>query len=701
MKEQTAKCRHSNSRLIAAIAAIDFDDGEWPELLPALFSLASNQDRVHREVGSYIIYSSLEANPLIYESHVHKLLELFSHTIKDPQSADVRVNTMLSIGAMLMIVDSDNDTKAVSAIQDLIVPIGAVLKDAIDAGDDEKVKPAFEVLQQFLAYESSFLGPHLKNLLLFMLEAGANTAADEDIRLQALAFLVQAVQYRRMKIQAMGDVVTQMVFKGLQILTELDEDDEPDEASPARAALGLLDELASDLPARLVMVPLLEQFPKLSASSDPSHRKAGILALGACAEGAPDFVMTQLKPILPVLIQLLNDSDGEVRHCALVGLTGLAEEMAEDLAVEHEAIISAISKNLQASMVDAPDEKTAKKNASVIRSACAALDAMSEGIKSEIMAKYSQQLIGPIGRLLSHPDPKIKMASAGALGAIAGSLGEEFKPYFEQTMSALGAYLGIKDSDDDLLVRGSVCDAMGRIAVAVGPLLFQPYVVELMKASEENLHLENERLRESSFILWASLAKVYGKDFKPFLSGVFKGLFEALELEEEEIILDLTEEEKEIVGDSQELVTGGKRVKVRQTDTPEEGILMDDDDDEDDEDWEDFVGSAEAMEKEVAIEILGDVISHACGQEEVAQYLEKAVEISKNLIDHPYEGIRKAAVSTLWRSYARVWQLMEEETGAKWQPGFPPNNKPTPLLVKLGEMVAKPTLPLWLEESDR
>jgi len=699
MKEGTSKVGHASARLVAGLGALDHENNAWPELVPALFTLAGSSDRAQREVGSYIIFSTLEANALIYNDHVHALLDLFGKTIVDPESADVRINTMLSIGATLVLIDSDEDEKAVAAVQNLVPPMGAVLKGAVDAGDDDKVKQGFEVLQQFLAYESVFLGGHLRSLLEFMLLIAADSeGVDDEVRVQALAFLTQAVQYRRMKIQAMADMAKNMVLKSLQILTELDDDEDPDEASPPRLALALLDELAGSLPPRQVIVPLLDEFPRYSASPEASHRKAGIRALGTCAEGAPDFVMTQLKAILPFLIRLLNDPAGDVRHSALIGLTGLAEEMAEELAAEHEALITALGKNLQAAMVATQDEKSAKKNVSVIRSACAALDALSEGIKPEIMAVYAPQLIEPVGTLLGHDDFKVRSGAAGALGAIAGSLGEGFKPYFERSMRALCPYMDIKETEEELVLRSSVSDALGRIAVAVGAEQFQPYVVDLMKASGVSLHLEHERLRESSFILWSSLAKVYEKDFEPFLNDVFKGLFDALELEEEEVVLELTEEEKAIVGDSEELITAGKRVKVREADA-DEG-LMDDDDDEDG-DWEDFIGGTIAMEKEVALEVLGDIIAFSCGQGEITQYLEKAVTTAKNLIDHPYEGLRKAAVSTLWRAYARVWQLMEDETGSKWEPGFPPKQAPNALLLKLGEMVSTPTLALWADENDR
>ncbi|ROV89720.1 hypothetical protein VMCG_10335 [Cytospora schulzeri] len=695
MKEQNPRCRHSESRVIAGIAGLDLDtdDNAWPELIPSLFTLASNATDVsHREVGSYIIYAILEENPTPFADKVRQLLTLFTDAIKDPQSRDVRVNTMMSIGAVLMLIEPEEDDAVVTAVQNLVSPMVNVLKDAVENNDDERTKQSFEVFQQFLAYEPVLLGPHLRDLMAFMAgDLAANKNADDEVRCQALAFLAQAVRYRRMKVQAMKDMGAQLTLKSMEILTEIDDDEDEDDITPARAALSLLDQLASDLPPRQVIVPLLEALPNFASSSDAGFRKSGVLALGTVAEGAPDFVSTQLKMIMPIVIRLLNDPDSGVRHTALIGLTRIADEMAEELSDDRDALVQAILNNIQAASAGTPDTGVAKKNVEIMRCACAALDALASGFDSDVMQKYGPELITPIGNLLAHPDFKVKGAAAGALGAIAGSMEESFAPYFENTMAALGPFVQIKDSEDELDLRSGVCDAMGRIATAVGPQKFQPYVMDLMKASEEALNLGNPRLRETSFILWSSLSKVYGKDFAPFIVGVFKGLFDSLEQEEEGLVLDLSEEEKAIIGTD----VGKKKAGEG------EEAMDDDFEEEDDDDWADYGVTPEAMEKEVAIEVLGDVVTHACGLAEISQYLEKALESITPLIEHNYEGCRKAAISTLWRSYARVFELFEEQTGSKWEPGFPPTQVPSETLVKLGEIVATATLKLWPEEIDR
>ncbi|KAI1134222.1 importin beta-4 subunit-like protein [Hypoxylon sp. FL0543] len=692
VREQDAKCRHGQSRIIAAIATLDFITNEWPDLLPAVMQLTNSDDVAHREVGSYIIYSLLEANAPYFEDHLSTLFDVFKKTIRDPQSRDVRVTTMQSIGALLMLIDCDEDPKSVNTVQEFVPVMVDVLKDAVESGDDERIQQSFEVFQSFLAYDSALLSRYFRDLVQFMLDLAANTNAEDEVRSQALAFLAQCVKYRRMKIQGIPDMGAQLMKKSLMILSELSDDDDDEDTTPARTALSVIDQLATDLPPRQVIVPLLDEFPTYASSPNPGHRKACVLALGTCAEGAPEFVSTQIKSIMPTVLNLLKDPEQSVRHSALLGLIRLGEDLSDSMSSHHDDIMTALVMNLDAASSDESD----KKNVEIIRSVCGAIDSLAEGLGSEIMAKYGQSIIQRIGTFLSHPDPKVKSSAAGALGAIAASIKSAFIPYLKQTMEAMSTYIMAESGEEELALRSSVCDAMGRIAVGVGAQEFSPYVLPLLRASENALNLGNARLRETTFILWSQLATVYEGDLGDSLAGIFKGLFESLQLEEEGVELDIPEGQEGLVDD--EVVVGGKKFKVKSAEEADDNEdIMDDDDDDD---WDDLVGvSAQAFEKEIALEVLGDVIYAA--KEKSAPYIEKTVELVAPFAEHSYEGCRKTALGTLWRTYACVWEVMEKQTGRKWEPGLPLKVEPIPNIAKLGEIVSTATLHVWPDEADR
>lgn len=697
LQETKPLVRHSAARVIASIASIDLSDGEWASLPNNLFQAATSSQVSHREVGVYILFSLLEVASDPFEDKLPGLFTLLSTTIKDPESAEVRTNTLLCLGQVAMLIQPEEDPENLARFNDIFPAMVAVLKGAIDSEDEDRVMQAFEVFQTFLGCESALMNKHFKDLLTFMIDLGANTAVPDESRAQALSFLMQCARYRKMKIQGIKDMGENLTLKAMQIATEIDDDDDDDEITPHKTALGLLDLLATALPPRMVVVPLLAALPKYVNSELPHYRQAGILSLGMCVEGAPDFIATQLDGLMPMVLKLLNDPEIGVRGAALNGIARLADDLAEELCKHHAELMPALLKNLDAANVQASSEAAQEKNLDMLKAACSAIDSVTDGVDKAAVATYIPEVVPRLVQLLSHSDLNVKASAAGAIGSIAGSALDAFSPYFEGTMEAMSPYVTIKDSNEELDLRGIVCDAMGSIAEAVGPVAFQKYVQPLMQASEEGLNLGHPRLKETSYILWSTLAKVYKEEFTPFLDGVVSGLLASLNQEESDFEVELGEEARDLLG--QEVVIAGKKIKVASTtDAPEDIDNMEDGDD--DEDWDDLTAvTAVALEKEVAIEVIGDVLSNT--RKNFVPYFEKTIEVTVGLVEHSYEGVRKAAIGTLWRAYACLWALMEDHTGEKWVPGLPLKFQPSGELLKLGEVVTTATMSVWDDEADR
>lgn len=697
LDEQKPLVRHGAARVIAAIARIDLDDGEWASLPGALAQASTSKQVAYREVGVYILFSLLEAAGDAFENKLPGLFQLFNNTIKDPESAEVRINTLLCLSRVAMLIQPEEDEANLALFVQAFPGMVGVLKAAVDEEDEDRAMQAFEVFQTLLGCESALLNTHFKDLLTFMIDLAANTDYRNESRTQALSFLMQCTRYRKMKVQGTKDMGETLTLKSMQIATEIDDDDDDDDITPNKSALGLLDLLASSLPPRQVIVPLLKALPQYVNSENPKYRQAGILALGMCVEGAPDFIATQLDSLMPIVFKLLNDPIIGVRNAALNGVARLADDLAEELSKYHGELIPALLKNMDSATVQAASESDQQKNIGILKASCGALDSVVDGIEKESIVAYVPELVPRLGRLFSHPDFNVKASAAGAMGSIAGSAGDAFLPYFENTMKALSEYVTIKDSQDELDLRGTVCDSMGSMAQAVGPAAFQPYVQPLMQASEEALHLGHPRLKETSYILWSTLAKVYGEEFTPFLDGVVKGLLECMDQEESDLEVELGEDATDLLG--QEVVIAGKKIKVASaTDLPADSDGMEDDDDDDD--WDDLDAvTAVALEKEIAVEVIADVLSHT--RKNFVPYFEKTIEAVMPLVEHSYEGVRKTAIATLWRAYACLWNLMEDHTGEHWTPGLPLKSQPSEELLKLGEVVTIATLTVWEDENDR
>jgi len=711
IEEEKPLPRHSKARVIAAIAKVDLEDGQWEELPGLLQQAATSQTVRHREVGIYIIFTLLEAMPDMFQENMAQMLTLFNRTIQDPESVEVRINTMLALSELAMVLDTDEDPKSLKSFQNTIPHMVKILQGTIEAEDEEHTMQAFDVFNKLLSYESAFLSMHFGDLIQFFMHVAANTEVDEDVRSQAFSFLMQSVRYRKLKVQSLkvGEQMTRMC---VQVATELDElPSEEDDVSPARSALGLLDILSESLPPSQVAVPLLKAIGPYVQNSDPSHRRAGILALGMCVEGAPDFIATQLSEILPLVLHLLEDPDAGVRSAALNGAARLADDLAEDMSKEHARLIPALVKNFDLALQGMHNSQAGTKeyelNSHILSASCMAVDTLIEGFEQEDAARYVNELVPRFAMLFEYDDHKVQMASVGAIGAIASASESAFQPYFEKTMQSLGTFISIKDSAEQLELRSIAVDSLGKIAGAVGAEAFQQYVQPLMQSSEEGLHLDNQRLKETSYILWSTLARVYEENFETFLQGVVKALLDCLEQEETDAEVQLGAEASDLIG--QEVTIAGKKIKVAGANGKNEGDADDEDAivqalmdgaEDDDDDWDDLGAvTAVAMEKEIAVEVLGDVLTHAKGK--YLPYMQKTVEIVLPLLDHSFEGVRKSAIGTMWRAYASLWLLAEGDGMQKWQPGLPLKVKPTDDLEKLGDLAMKGTLALWEEEMDR
>jgi hypothetical protein len=713
LTEQNQLVRHSSARVISSIAQIDLDDGEWQDLPAFLQKISLSDNALHREVGVYILFTLLETLGEELEGKMSELFGIFEKTIKDPESLNVRLNTLFALSKVASITDAEEDEKTLARFQALFPQMVIVLKDVIQTNDEDRAMQAFEVFQSLLTCDSAFMANHFKDLLQFMIDLGSSTELSEDVRSQAIAFLMQAVKYRRLKIQGLkfGE---QMTLKAMHIVTELEDlHDEDDELTAARSALGLLDLLAESLPPSQVVVPLMHNLGQYVNNENPNYRRAGILALGMCVEGAPDFIATQMAEIIPLVLRLLNDHDVRVRQAALHGVARLADDLAEECAKFNKELIPALLKNLSSATSEGP--KMSPENVDIVKAACSALDALFIGLEKEQALAYLPDVMREVTQFFQFPDVKVQAAAVSAVGAVAGVSEDAFLPYFEPTMQALSKYMTLnnKEDDDELDLRSTALGSIGFCADAVGAEKFQPYVEPLMRSTEEALSLGHSRLKETCYIFWSTLSKVYEAEFVPFLPGVIKALFESLQQDESDLEIVLGEEAAELLG--KEVVVGGKKVKVKADDETAKKIAaaeanedLDDDSDDDDLDIEDMdewdddfeAVTAVAAEKEISVEVLGDILSHS--KDKGLPYFEKSVEIVLVLVEHSYEGVRKEAISTLWRAYATLWDICESSGAmAPWEAGIPLKVKPTVELEKLAQVAMKATLSLYEDDIDR
>ena len=109
LNEDAPLVRHAGARVISAIARVDLQDGEWADLPGFLLQAATSAKKEERAIGIYILFTILETLGEGFQEKFHELFTLFGKTIQDPESPEVRINTLLALSKLGVHLDSEED----------------------------------------------------------------------------------------------------------------------------------------------------------------------------------------------------------------------------------------------------------------------------------------------------------------------------------------------------------------------------------------------------------------------------------------------------------------------------------------------------------------------------------------------------------------------------------------------------------------
>lgn len=668
--EPDSLVRHTSSRVISTIAKQELDDNLWPELLPALSTSVRSTNPAEREVAVYILYTLLEADLGVMIDYISDLLDLFSQSIKDPESLQVRVSTIMALGEISTVLSSFQgvDSREGEVFRATVPSMVEVLKQVIEANDEKAVGQIFEVFSFLLVADATLTSKYFGDLISFVLnQIAAEKQLSEEFRVPALQYLISAVRSKKMKIQSLK-LGPSLISTAMSIIAEyyaeneddLDEDDEDEmnETNPATISLQLIDNLSNTLPPAQVNAPLLHVLSDYIKSLEPAKARAGYMSLAYAVEGAPDFFAEQVQHILPLVIHGLQQGNPEIQSSALFCLYYLGCELREVISEEHETLLPLIF-----NIMDNASHLKVGKNA------FQALESILECMDRDVISKkYIDSLIPKLLHLFSETNNNsLKALIINAISSAAFSAGKNFLPYFQTTMQTLEPYVALTQNIESLSeaqsnLCGSALDTLGSIAASVGKENFRPFVEGLFEAAYKCMKCEHSKVRESGFICVGTLARIYGHDFAVIIPKIVGEIYSCL-------------------------------------DQDEFGNLPDDVDDVglDEENFLEKIeaSSAIAIEKEYATDTLGDLIE-ASGRE--FPDLEKAITYLVGQTQHYSDGIRKSSLGALWRAYL-TWVKLDDE--GKWTPGLPATEHANPITAFIAGKVRQETFDLLEHEEDR
>lgn len=161
---------------------------------------------------------------------------------------------------------------------------------------------------------------------------------------------------KKSKLQSLG--LAGAILEGLMPITTEEEPEDIDDDAPSRvrslsplsnprytshflpqSALRIIDGLSTNLPPSQVFPPLSTLILQYIKSSDPSHRRGAMLALGMAVEGCSEFMGSRMEQVWPLIEAGLQDSDATVRKASCVAVGCLCESLDEQCAAKHAILI--------------------------------------------------------------------------------------------------------------------------------------------------------------------------------------------------------------------------------------------------------------------------------------------------------------------------------------------------------------------------
>lgn len=202
MSEPESLVRHTSSRVISTIGKKELDRNSWPELLNSLSAYIRSSNVSEREVSVYVLYTLLEADLGVMADHITDLLAVFSESINDPESLQVRVSTIMALGEISSVLSSvaqdQQSSKDVEIFRSTVPSMVNVLKQVIEANDEKAASQIFEVFSFLLIVDSNLTAKYFGDLISFILvNIAANNQLDEEMRVPAIQYLINAVRSKK------------------------------------------------------------------------------------------------------------------------------------------------------------------------------------------------------------------------------------------------------------------------------------------------------------------------------------------------------------------------------------------------------------------------------------------------------------------------------------------------------------------------
>jgi len=303
---------------------------------------------------------------------------------------------------------------------------------------------------------------------------------------------------------------------------EDEKDDEEDESyeeemGATQSAQCILNTMAIKIPSKFFTEPALAMASQCMANPDPKMRKAGAAIVGIITEGCSDSMKPILDKIMPAMLSALADPDQNVREVTAFALGQFSEYLQPEIGHYHQAVFPALAAALEDS------------TESVRNTACYVLEMFVEPLQKETLRPHLPRLMQQLAIMLQSPSRTSQEMALSGIGACAVTAETDFSQYTPVICGLLTQLINLTD-EKQFSLRGRSIECLGHIAVAVGAETFSPYFEACMHSAMNAYTLDDDSLKEHTYVLIANLAKVMGESGRltPYFQSVIPMLIEVV-----------------------------------------------------------------------------------------------------------------------------------------------------------------------------
>ncbi|EAU87645.1 karyopherin Kap95 [Coprinopsis cinerea okayama7 len=556
-----AKAGSFASQVVAAIAATELPDNQWPDLIEVLLGFINNQENTNLRIATLqtIGFICEAIKPEILSLRANEILTAVIHGArKEEPSAEVQLAAIHALFNSLEFIRENFEREGERNY------IMQVVCEATQNASVQVQVAAYECLVRIMSLYYDKMALYMEQALFGLTVVGMKHP-DERVALQAVEFwstvceeevelAIEAqeasefgeqpeVESKHFAKIALPEIVPVL----LQLLTKQEEDADEDEWNVSMAAGTCLSLLAGAVQDSIVsaVIPFIEAHIK---SEDWHFREAAVMTFGSILEGPDPAVLTPLvNQALPLLIDMMNDSNVHVKDTTAWTLGRICDLLITTIKpdVHLHPLISALVTGLN----DSPR---------IVANCCWALMNLAEQIGLYYEDENEAAQTGPLSRYYEgimtsllrvtesgSNEANFRTAAYEAITSYVKEATPDVIPVVQTTaVTILGRMehllniqnqiVGVDDRNNWNELQGNFCNVIAHVARKLGAGI-QPLGDRIMTLTLQLIAAagKTSTVLEDAFLVVGALCGALEAGFAPYINAFLPYLYPALKAHED------------------------------------------------------------------------------------------------------------------------------------------------------------------------